>query len=63
MTHRRQKQNIENKQYTEENTASEKKTPIYPPIPNSTTNQQETKTNTQEENLSQIAQTLPHPQW
>ena len=36
---------------------------MYPPIPNSTTNQKETKTDTQEDDLSQIAQTLPGPQW
>ena len=30
-THGREKQNTENKQYTEENTASEKKTPVYLP--------------------------------
>ena len=40
-----------------------KKNTCISTLPNSATNQQETNTDTQEENLSLIVQTLPHPQW
>ena len=40
-----------------------KKNTCISTLPNSTTNQQETNTDTQEENLSLTVQTLPHPQW